>query len=369
MDLEEESCIDLMEAFQDLQAEVESCLLSLLKKWDEKEVNRLFRAVHNVKGNAGIMGLTTIVDFSHEVEEVVGALRQQRFKLNEALTQVLLIAMDRLHDLHQQELFNKHFDYLRIEELQVLYKAMSVAEELEAAGIAQQILHILGAGVVDADVDIFTIEEAEPAIPVSWLSMKDSKEKRFADLQFFQETALQLDNQVECWVGRSIQLFDWAMKMNQLAGGPIDEQQLTAAIYLHDIGMSLIPRDLWIRKLDLNREEVATVAPHAEWGFNYLVRIPGWEEAATIIQHHHECIDGSGYPNGLRGDEIHVGAKILSILDAFFSLTNGRVDSSERRSTIRAISSINARIDTDFEGMWVQCFNHVIRKELQEGRI
>ncbi len=369
MELDDESRSDLMDAFIDLQGEVETCLARLSDTQDDAQLHSLFRAVHNIKGNAGIMGLTRIVEFTHEVEEVVGAIRQKRYGLSEPLAETLFLAMDRLHDLHQQELYGKKFDYLRIEELTVLYRAMSCAESSEAEGIALQILQILGAGVVDADVDLFATEVEPTTEFIESLGIEGCEERVFADLGFFQELALQLDNQIVGWEGRSIQLFDWAMKMNKLANNPVDEHQFAAAIYMHDIGMSLLPRELWEKKRDLSPGELSLVTHHPAWGYGLLARMSGWEEAATIIYHHRECVDGSGYPNGLRGDQIHPGAKILSILDSFFFLTKGRVDSSARRSTVRAVSTINARINTEFEGMWVQCFNHMIRKELKAGNV
>lgn len=369
MELDEEAKKDLMDAFLDLQSDAETCLIHLIKEWDIEQMHSLFRAIHNVKGNAGIMGLTTIVEFTHEVEEVAGALRQSKYELTESIAETLLLALDRLHDLHQQELFDKKFDYLRIDELQMLYHAMSCAAHDEADGIAKQILHILGAGVVEEDVDLFQLNQAAQPKVVEWLESESKEEKLRNDLSFFQELALQIDNQIDGWEGRSIQLFDWAMKMNQLAGTPVDELQFAAAVYLHDIGMTLMPHELWNKKLSLNPESCESLANHPDWGYNYLVRVPGWEEAATIIHHHHECVDGSGYPAGLTSNQIHAGAKILAILDTFFFLTNGRVDSSARRSTVRAVSAINARVDTVFEGMWVQCFNHMIRKELKAGNV
>ena len=371
MELDDEARSDLMEAFLDLQEEAEACVVGLLQTWDEEKMNCLFRAIHNVKGNAGLMGVNAVVEFTHEIEEVAGALRQGQFSFSEPVAETILLALDRLHDLHQRELFNKKFDYLRIDELQALYHAMSCAAEDEAQGIAKQVLTLLGVGLVEDDIDLFsTGAPAQPKV-VEWLEDDDvtQEEKLLHDLSFFQELALQIDNQVEGWEGRSIQLFDWAMKMNQLANSPIDELQFAAAIYLHDLGMTLMPQSLWHKKQELTPNNCEDLARHPDWGYNYLVRIPGWEEAATIIHHHHENIDGSGYPAGLSGDQIHAGAKILSILDTFFFLTNGRVDSSVRRTSMRAISNINTRIDTQFEGMWVQCFNHLIRKELKAGNI
>lgn len=369
MELDDDTRKDLMDAFYDLQNEVESALIKLLEEYSDEGINTLFRAVHNIKGNAAITGLKVIVDFTHEVEEVTGALRQRRYALSEPIGETLLLAMDRLHDLHQQELNGKQFDYLHIDEFKVLYRAMSCAEADEADGIALQILQILGAGIVDAEIDLFAstpekvdraFESANTQIPTDKLS---------ADLNFFQETALRIDDQINGQVGRSLQLFEWAMKMNELAGSPVDENQFSAAIYLHDIGMLLMPEDLRQYKLDLHPAEIESLAIHPTWGHEYIKRLNGWEEAATIVHHHHECVNGSGYPQGLKGEEIHPGAKILAILDTFFFLTSGNVDSSARRSTVRAVSAINARINTEFEGLWVQCFNHMIRKELKEGNV
>lgn len=369
MELNDENCKDLMEAFQDLQGEVEETLLRLIKNFNTDDVNCLFRAIHNIKGNAGIMGLEVIVGFTHEVEEVAGALRQGKYGLTESIGETLLLAMDRLHDLHQQEIFGKKFDYLRIDELSLLYRSMADADALEADNIAVQILKFLGAGLPGTDVDLFA-HGSEPArVEVEALPPESAEDKQLHDLFFFQEFALQLDTQIEGWDGRSIQLFEWAMKMNKLAGAVVNENQLAAAVYIHNLGIALTPRKFWEGKLDFSPEELECVRNHPNWGYNFLVRIPGWEEAATIVHHHREAIDGSGYPNGLVGAEIHAGAKILSILDAFFFLTKGRVDSSARLSTVRAVSTINARIDTQFEGMWVQCFNHMIRKELQAGNV
>ncbi len=369
MELDDETKIDLMEAFQDLHEEVEACLLLLIESPTDAAIHRLFRAIHSVKGNAGILQVQAIVEFSHTVEEVAGALRDKRFTLTDSIAEVLLIAMDRLGDQHKKELFGKQFDYLRIDELMLLYHSLSIAEESEADGIAHQILQFLGAGIIENDIDLFTADVRPTPPPQKTTLSAEEEEQALSDLMFFQELGLQLDNQTEALAGRSIQLFDWAMKMNQLSSSMIDEKQLSAAIYLHDIGMSFLPKELWDAKLDASPKGLGQLVQHPHWGYNYLIRVPGWEEAATIILQHHEHVNGAGYPNGLKGDQIHDGAKILAILDSFFLLTKGRVDQSLRQSTIRAISSVNARIDTEFEGMWVQCFNHVLRSELKAGNI
>lgn len=373
--LDEEDKNDLMEAFDDAYIEIEQCICMLLRDNSDKEqdawLNRLFRSIHNIKGNAGLLKVEPVVDFAHVVEEVASSLRKRQFDFNQAIAETLLIAMDRLHDIHQKELYNKRFDHLCIDELKTLYHSMSLATQEEINSIAAQTLQFLGAGISDNDDDSFLFTDIKPTDKSPTISPPPEAPKSTAtqDLLYFQQTALELDFMEETWGGRSIQLFDWAMKMNDIGGSNIDAQQFSAAIYLHDIGMTFVPNELWRKKLVLNPKEHGAIARHPDWGYEYLVRIPGWEEAARIIHQHHESVDGSGYPQGLTSEETHPGAKILKILDTFFFLTNGSVDPEKRQSTIRAVSAINARTDTEFEGMWVKCFNHMIRSELRAGNI
>jgi len=360
--LDQDTRLELMDAFKDLFREAESALGKILTDAENEEnKHALFRAVHNIKGNAGMMQLPVIVTFTHELEEVVGALRRSEYSLTQNIAEILLIGLDRLQDLHEKELFGAELDSLSIDQLVTVFQAMAASDGQEQAEkLAIRAINSLSAGVPP-------IASSSLAPPNSAPTSKD--ENRLDDLIFFQELAIELDMQVEHWQGRSAQLFDWAMQMNQLAGTPVNSDQLAAGIYMHDIGMSLVERSLWEKRLDKTPEKSTPLFNHPKWAHGFLKRIPGWEDAANIVLHHHEYNNGSGFPQGLRGEDIHPGAKILSILDNFFVLTNGRVDASVRHSTVRAVSAINARLDTHFEGLWVQCFNHIIRTELRSGNL
>ena len=375
--MDDESKSDLLEAFLDLQAEIEACILKLQQGDDEdnKEIHSLFRAIHNIKGNAGIMGLQSIVDFAHQVEDVAGALRQGNFAMSAPIAESFMLAMDRLHDLHQMELYGEKFEHVGIDELKAKYYTLARASQEDADELAEDIVCDVNGfqprfGLPDevpAAGTMFDTDNSENSAPPDSNHSVDTKR---ADLFFFQELALQLDNLVEEWENRSIQLFDWAMKMNNLAGQPIDELQFAAAIYMHDIGLGLIPRDQLLNHPNIEpSEDDVALRSHPSWAYNILSRMKGWEEAALIVLQHHERIDGSGYPSGLVGEQIHDGAKILGILDTFFSLTKGFVSHESRNTTVNALNTINQYTDTKFEGMWVQCFNHVLRKELKAGNI
>jgi len=371
MELDEESKSDLYEAFIDLQEEATECLNELMLSWSDKGVNSLFRAYHNIKGNAGMMGLQSIVEFAHQVEDVAGALRQNHFPITPAIGDSMMMALERLHDLHQLELFGKTYECLHIDELKALFYNLARAEPEETNAIAEDILSLVE-GSYESKLAL-PPEQNENAASAGAVDSSSSEASVYDNLQhdlsFFQELALQLDNLVPKWEGRSIQLFDWAMKMNVIAGTPVDVMQFAAAIYMHDFGMSLLPQDLRENKFKREASDFDSLHLHPGWAHDMLVRMPGWEDAAQIVMQHHERIDGQGYPFGLNGDQIHDGAKVLAILDAFFDMTDGFVTHENRATTMNALRDINDQVGTAFEGLWVQCFNHVIRKELKDGNV
>ena len=94
--------------------------------------------------------------------------------------------------------------------------------------------------------------------------------------------------------------------------------------FLHDVGKMAIP-DAILRKPDrLSPEEQEIMRQHAQLGYRMLRRIPFLREAADIVYSHQERFDGSGYPRGLKGDQIPLGARIFAIADTFDAITSDR---------------------------------------------
>ena len=79
-----------------------------------------------------------------------------------------------------------------------------------------------------------------------------------------------------------------------------------------------------MKKGKLTEEEMAIIKKHPLEGVRMIEFIEPLGTAKEIIKHHHECFDGSGYPDGLRGDQIPVGARIVAIADAFGAMTTDR---------------------------------------------
>ena len=94
--------------------------------------------------------------------------------------------------------------------------------------------------------------------------------------------------------------------------------------FLHDIGKMAIPDAILRKPGALNEEEKAIMREHCYRGYQMLRKIPFLSEAADIVYSHQECYDGSGYPRGLRGDEIPLGARIFAIADTLDAITSDR---------------------------------------------
>ncbi len=94
---------------------------------------------------------------------------------------------------------------------------------------------------------------------------------------------------------------------------------------LHDIGKIGIPGDILNKPGPLTREEFdGVMKTHSTLGANIVKEVPFLKELHSLILHHHEHYDGTGYPDGLSGDEIPVGVRILHVADAFEAMTSNR---------------------------------------------
>jgi len=94
--------------------------------------------------------------------------------------------------------------------------------------------------------------------------------------------------------------------------------------FLHDIGKIAIPDSILLKPGKLTPDETLTMREHCERGYQMIRKIPFLEDAAEIVHCHQEKFDGTGYPRGLRGEEIPLGARIFSIADTMDAITSDR---------------------------------------------
>ena len=113
---------------------------------------------------------------------------------------------------------------------------------------------------------------------------------------------------------------DIASEMN-LDGSSV--AKIRAAGAVHDVGKIYTPTEILHKQGKLSKEEFAVIARHALDGTE-MVSVLGDQELTAMVRHHHERLDGSGYPDGVAGEEIPLGARILAVADTFDAITSTR---------------------------------------------
>lgn len=124
----------------------------------------------------------------------------------------------------------------------------------------------------------------------------------------------------------SLRVRVWAASLGSSLGLTDDElSTLTLAAEIHDIGKLHVPVSILNKPCALSDDEWLIVKQHPVWGaYVASVAFPDQPEVAQCVLCHHERLDGSGYPNNLKGDEIPFLARIVSVTDAFIALTEDR---------------------------------------------
>ena len=97
---------------------------------------------------------------------------------------------------------------------------------------------------------------------------------------------------------------------------------IARAAFLHDIGKMAIPDDILSKPGALTPDETDVMRQHCYYGYQMLQKIPFLAEAAEIVYCHHERYDGTGYPRGLRGQEIPLGARVVAVANTLDSITS-----------------------------------------------
>ncbi|HEY6958776.1 MAG TPA: HD-GYP domain-containing protein [Candidatus Limnocylindria bacterium] len=110
----------------------------------------------------------------------------------------------------------------------------------------------------------------------------------------------------------------------ELGIGGQDAAFLRRGALLHDIGKIGVPDNILRKPAALSESEWATMRKHPEFGARIIADIPFLQDVSKIVRHHHERWDGKGYPDGLAGEEIPVGARIFAVADSFDAMTSDR---------------------------------------------
>jgi len=104
-----------------------------------------------------------------------------------------------------------------------------------------------------------------------------------------------------------------------------EQTRLERAAFVHDIGKIAIPDSILLKPHKLTPSEHELIQMHVKEGYRVLQHIPLYADLAEIVRHHHERYDGSGYPEGIRGDAIPLPSHIMAVADSFDAMTTSRI--------------------------------------------
>jgi putative two-component system response regulator len=125
--------------------------------------------------------------------------------------------------------------------------------------------------------------------------------------------------------GHSLRVTAYAARLAWQSG--LNEAEIKVVeqgVLLHDIGKIGIPDELLRKRGKLNKTELTLMKRHPEIGFRILTQIEFLKGAAQLVLHHHERYDGKGYPLGLKGEEISIGARIFAVAESLEDRTSDR---------------------------------------------
>jgi len=126
---------------------------------------------------------------------------------------------------------------------------------------------------------------------------------------------------------------------------PGEIETITQAGLLHDIGKIGVPEAVLRKRAGLAPEEWALMRQHPVIGAQIVAPFEFFTAGATVIRHHHERVDGSGYPDGLTGEAIPIGARIVAVADVYDALTSDRpyrqaMSGADARAFLRAQAGV-----------------------------
>ena len=363
-ELDEDILTDLLEEINELYEASEQTLIELELKPEDNELQRsLFRSVHTIKGDLGLVNFSPLIPLLQYAEELLDYLRKGQIQYTSNMSDLVLLIMDKVKVFVQSCIQTGQAEYDK-----QLFEQLVTAIQRITPENGPQHEQLLAKAVVLLDPSFDTSQEHElsnesaaseapVSIATTGIPKSISNEER-EDLVFFRELMKPIEKRSKYWDGRGDRIAKLAGYINKIAGSPINEVQLAVACYMHDFGMAFMPIAVLHKQEKLQEVEFNLMRSHVYKSARLLENLTQWNEARKIVMQHHERIDGSGYPLGIKENDICEGAKLLAILDTFDAITHARAHQSHlKRPKKKAVIEINRIAKGQFSTKWMQAFN------------
>ncbi|MGE5543941.1 MAG: diguanylate cyclase [Bacillota bacterium] len=169
--------------------------------------------------------------------------------------------------------------------------------------------------------------------------------------------------------GHSERVTSHAIALARKIGLPQEQINILGyAAFLHDIGKIEIDREV-LNKADLlNDKEWNELMQHPQWGSDIVTAVDQLQPTVPVIRHHHENYDGTGYPDGLKGDDIPILARIIRVVDSYDAMISHR-PYKKSFSIPEALEELKSNAGTQFDPDLVPHFLEVIQEEFTSQKI
>jgi putative nucleotidyltransferase with HDIG domain len=190
-----------------------------------------------------------------------------------------------------------------------------------------------------------------------------------ANLSFATALVATLDARDRYTAGHSAAVSIYASDIASRMGLPEDQQRLAQLCGLvHDIGKIGLPAGLLEKPGALTLDERREMQRHSEIGERILANVETYSEIAAVVRHHHERVDGEGYPDGLTSDEIPLVSRIIAVADAYNAMTSDRPYRDAMPSRVARVRLAQA-VETQFDTAVVAAFEAILASSSEDYRL
>ncbi len=367
---------DLAEFFADYNSaeqKIEQSLLMLeLSPEDDLMLREMQHSVESIHQALSGIGLLQLQPLTRSLNRLLQSIRNKHIPFETVLSDLLLLAVDDIKMIIEKIIDGDSQRCVLMSRLPRICDAIDTipeGDEFNRDLLIKDALLLL-----DPSMEIIETSISNSDALANLFSKESPDEEELAaygveesdDFIFFRALSEPLEHRAKYWHGRVHRMLRLALKMNDMAGRPVEPNQLAAAIYMHDAGMALLPMDIIKGEGELSEEQLQQIKQHPVIGYELMRYMKSWRDAATMVLQHHERVDGQGYPYGLTESEICDGAKIIAIVDLVDARTHERAHATLlKRPLLRAAIEIGKHEGGQFSERWVAVFKQVLN-ELRE---
>lgn len=390
-DFDDELIEDFRQSFEDHYETVINCIATLeLTPDSDASIDQLFRSLHTIKGNARMLLLEQLALFVHGIEESLSALRDHKIQFTILLGESITLCLDKTKEISETIFNNSAEDDPSVTALLNIFPQLQNCPQEEVDILCAKIIkQITGfdvdmtkiCGQSEIDSILFNMEQlkqpntstvtgqfqfkTEMTQEMIFYIAEDTPDALKEHLGYMRYLALLLEAKIPHWQGRTHQILQLAIIFNESLDDPVPIHQLEMAVYTHDMAFTFLPNALILTEEKFSEEQTVLMQTHTQMAADFIGINDDWKVAHEIVLQHHEKNDGTGYPEGLKENEICSGAKMLSIIDAFVAMTTYRPDRAYKRSVLTALNEIKNQAGKQFSAELVPIFLNILVKQMK----